>query len=218
MAVVGAAPCPMLLAGRSPDRVAGAHRAARDLHPTDARDDVSVWPIGWVCQVVRGPGSNVTSAVASRAGDPVRGHPARRRRPGCEHRDLILTGEYVRSSRGGGGQISGVLSPRTGGPGSYAKVWNSIRKAHPRRRPCAFVYVCFRGNSGHRISSGRTFPLASSERCRSASLRSVLLICAFSTACMCRVSTQITGNSASARALNSHCDNGPASSPIRLKW
>src|SRR5215831_18148951 len=39
-----------------------------------------------------------------------------------------------------------------------------------------------------------------------ASLRSVLLICAFSTACMCRVSTQITGNSASARALNSHCD------------
>ena len=50
-----------------------------------------------------------------------------------------------------------------------------------------------------------------------ASLRSVLLICAFSTACMCRVSTQTTGNSASARALNSHCDNGPASSPIRLK-
>src|SRR5258705_13798059 len=50
-----------------------------------------------------------------------------------------------------------------------------------------------------------------------ASLRSVLLICAFSTACMCRVSTQITGNSASARALNSHCDSGPASSPIRLK-
>jgi hypothetical protein len=34
---------------------------------------------------------------------------------------------------------------------------------------------------------------------------------AFSTACMCRVSTQIAGNSASARALNSHC------SPIRLK-
>ena len=53
-------------------------------------------------QVVRAPGSNVTSAVASRAGDPVRGHPARRRRPGCEHRDLILTGEYVRSSRDGG--------------------------------------------------------------------------------------------------------------------
>ena len=50
-----------------------------------------------------------------------------------------------------------------------------------------------------------------------ASLRSVLLICAFSTACMCRVSTQTTGNSASPRALNSHCDSGPASSPIRLK-
>src|SRR5580704_4112190 len=34
-----------------------------------------------------------------------------------------------------------------------------------------------------------------------ASLRSVLLICAFSSACMCRVSTQTIGNSASARAL-----------------
>ena len=32
------------------------------------------------------------------------------------------------------------------------------------------------------------------------------------------VSTQITGKPASARALNSHCDNGPASNPIRLKW
>src|SRR6266849_5651328 len=51
-----------------------------------------------------------------------------------------------------------------------------------------------------------------------ASLRSVLLICAFSTACMCRVSTQTAGNSASARALSSHCDSGPASNPIRLKW
>jgi hypothetical protein len=34
---------------------------------------------------------------------------------------------------------------------------------------------------------------------------------------MCRVSTQITGKPASARALKSHCDNGPASNPIRLK-
>jgi hypothetical protein len=41
-----------------------------------------------------------------------------------------------------------------------------------------------------------------------ASLRSVLLIRAFSTARMCRVSTQITGKPASARALNSHCDSG----------
>ena len=32
-------------------------------------------------------------------------------------------------------------------------------------------------------------------------LRSVLLICAFSTARMCRVSTQITGKFASAKAL-----------------
>src|SRR6516165_5832367 len=48
-----------------------------------------------------------------------------------------------------------------------------------------------------------------------ASLRSVLLICAFSTARMCRVSTQITGKPASAKALYSHCASGPASSPIR---
>ena len=34
-------------------------------------------------------------------------------------------------------------------------------------------------------------------------MRSVLLICAFNTARMCRVSTQITGRSASASALNS---------------
>src|SRR5215471_477944 len=40
-----------------------------------------------------------------------------------------------------------------------------------------------------------------------ASLRSVLLICAFNTACMCRVSTQITGNPASARALSSFQPN-----------
>src|SRR5665213_3941420 len=49
-----------------------------------------------------------------------------------------------------------------------------------------------------------------------ASLRSVLLIWAFNTARMCRVSTQITGKPASASVLNSHCDSGPASSPIRL--
>ena len=34
---------------------------------------------------------------------------------------------------------------------------------------------------------------------------------------MWRVSTQITGYPASARALNSHCDSGPASRPIRFQ-
>src|SRR6266481_3044441 len=53
----------------------------------------------------------------------------------CQHRGLILTRsaydhKRMRSAQahGGGGQISGVLSPRSGGSGSYAKVWNSIRK------------------------------------------------------------------------------------------
>jgi hypothetical protein len=47
--------------------------------------------------------------------------------------------------------------------------------------------------------------------------RSVLLICACDTARMCRLSTQITGKPASARARKSPCDNGSASRPIRLK-
>jgi hypothetical protein len=41
-----------------------------------------------------------------------------------------------------------------------------------------------------------------------------LLIGAFSTARMSRVSTQITGKPASASALNSHCNSGPASNPM----
>src|SRR5205807_6193266 len=53
--------------------------------------------------------------------------------------------------------------------------------------------------------------------CRHLHLCDHLLICAFNTALMCRVSTQITGKPASARALISHCDSGPASNPIRLK-
>src|SRR5437879_10050707 len=37
-----------------------------------------------------------------------------------------------------------------------------------------------------------------------------MICCAFSKAFMCRVSTQITGSSAAAKALTSHCDSGPA--------
>src|SRR4051794_7643978 len=49
-----------------------------------------------------------------------------------------------------------------------------------------------------------------------ASLRSLLFTCcAFRTAFMWRVSTQMTGSSAFANPFTSHCDNGPASSPIR---
>ena len=51
-----------------------------------------------------------------------------------------------------------------------------------------------------------------------ASMRSDLFGCAFKNALVCRVSTQVTGNPASTRPLNSHCDSGPASNPIRLKW
>ena len=48
-----------------------------------------------------------------------------------------------------------------------------------------------------------------------ASLRSVLLRWADSAAFMCRVSTQTTGRPASAKAPYSHCENAPASSPMR---
>jgi hypothetical protein len=48
-----------------------------------------------------------------------------------------------------------------------------------------------------------------------ASLRSLLLTRADNAAFMCRVSTQMIGKPASANSPYSHCDNGPASSPIR---
>ena len=56
--------------------------------------------------------------------------------------------------------------------------------------------------------TGRSSPTRIIWAMPRASLRSVLLICAFNTARMCRVSTQITGKPASASALNSHCDSG----------
>ena len=54
----------------------------------------------------------------------------------------------------GGGQIAGVLSQRTGGPGSYAIFWNLIRKAHlARLKP-----VGIQRNSGfHARSDPRLF-------------------------------------------------------------
>ena len=53
----------------------------------------------------------------------------------CQHRDLIFTRSAYDHKRVrpfkpmvGSGQISGVLSPRTGGPPSYAKVRNKYKK------------------------------------------------------------------------------------------
>jgi len=50
--------------------------------------------------------------------------------------------------------------------------------------------------------------IGTTTRSSRASRGNPCLICAFSTARVCRVSTQITGKPASARALNSHC-SGP---------
>src|SRR5437868_710262 len=70
--------------------------------------------------------------------------------------------------------------------------------------------------AGHRLTcTGRYRPTRIICAMPRASLRSLLLICADSAAFICRVSTQITGKRASANALYSHCDNGPASRPMR---
>src|SRR5262249_20814390 len=70
--------------------------------------------------------------------------------------------------------------------------------------------------AGQRLHMHRSVQANTHHLCNArASLRSLLLICADSAAFICRVSTQITGKHASANALYSHCDNGPASRPMR---
>ena len=49
-----------------------------------------------------------------------------------------------------------------------------------------------------------------------ASLRSVLTVIAESAAFTCRVSSSTASKPASVKPACSHCDNGPASSPIRV--
>src|SRR5437763_8927834 len=66
--------------------------------------------------------------------------------------------------------------------------------------------------AGHRLHMHRSVQANTHHLCNAAR---IVVICADSAAFMCRVSTQITGKPASANALYSHCDKGPASRPMR---
>src|SRR5438067_9306936 len=72
IAVVGVAPCQCFSLGAnqttSPGLISSTGPPSRCAQP---RPDVTinVWPNGWVCQAVRAPGSNVTLAPRTRAGD-----------------------------------------------------------------------------------------------------------------------------------------------------
>jgi hypothetical protein len=62
---------PIAMSGRAPDDVSGPdfHDCfSFALRPAAAFCNEQVWPSGWVCQVVRAPGSNVTIAPPARAG------------------------------------------------------------------------------------------------------------------------------------------------------
>jgi len=64
--------------------------------------------------------------------------------------------------------------------------------------------------------TGRNQPIRSSCAMPRASLRSVLTTIADSAALTCRVSSRTASKPAPLRPACSHCDNGPASSPIRV--
>src|SRR4051812_8825422 len=64
--------------------------------------------------------------------------------------------------------------------------------------------------------TGRNQPMRSSWAMPRASLRSVLTIIADSAALPCRVSSSPVPNPASLSPACSHCDRGPASSPMRV--
>jgi len=63
--------------------------------------------------------------------------------------------------------------------------------------------------------TGRNHPMRISCAMPRASFRSVFTVIAFSAALTWRVSIKIAGSPASTNPACSHCDNGPASSPMR---
>src|SRR2546426_5437211 len=71
MAVVAVAPCQCFSPGgnqiTSPGRISSTGPPQRCARPQPAVT-IRVWPSGCVCQAVRAPGSNVTAALATRAG------------------------------------------------------------------------------------------------------------------------------------------------------
>src|SRR5271166_5699946 len=72
MAMVGIAPCQCFSPGEnqitSPGRISSTGSPQRCAQPQPAVT-IRVCPSGWVCQAVRAPGSNVTLAPRTRAGE-----------------------------------------------------------------------------------------------------------------------------------------------------
>src|SRR6267378_6359427 len=72
IAVPGMAPCQCFSPGgqwmKSPGRMTLIGPPQLCTHP-QPDVTISVWPSGWVCQLLRAPGSNVTYAPLARAGD-----------------------------------------------------------------------------------------------------------------------------------------------------
>src|SRR5439155_14929947 len=71
IAAVGDAPCQCFSPGgnqtTSPGRISSIGPSQRCAHP-QPEVTINVWPNGCACQAVRAPGSNVTLALATRAG------------------------------------------------------------------------------------------------------------------------------------------------------
>src|SRR6185437_1174093 len=71
IAVVAVAPCQCFSPGgqttTSPARISRLGPSSHFTQPQPAVT-ISLWPSGWVCQAVRAPGSNVTSAPETREG------------------------------------------------------------------------------------------------------------------------------------------------------
>ncbi len=84
---------------------------------------------------------------------------------------------------------------------------SSLRPTSSARTSCA---------PGDLRCTGRNQPIRSSWAMPRASLRSVFTTIADSAAFTCRVSSSATSNPAAVRPACSHCDSGPASSPIRV--
>src|SRR5690349_14746082 len=72
IAVVGAAPCQCFSPGgnqtTSPGRICSTGPPRRCARPQPAVT-INVWPSGWVCPLVRAPGSNVTLTPVARDGE-----------------------------------------------------------------------------------------------------------------------------------------------------
>ncbi|MGB6502214.1 MAG: hypothetical protein WBE99_02000 [Xanthobacteraceae bacterium] len=82
-----------------------------------------------------------------------------------------------------------------------------------------FVWIGFGPGERHFTGSGAFLgPLVGRAMFGLFGLLTFIVVCWMGVRRLKRSRVATTGNSASARAPNSHCDSGPASNPIRRKW